>query len=400
MASGIQENNGGPVGYGQPNRGMRRRLLRPEDEQFAGMSPERQDVREDPTLGQGQPPHVYPPQPQGVPQGYGQYRNQSMPGRAPMQYSGGENQYAQQSYQTRTDDPFIAGIRNQMATPMDAGGPPAWQQRNGGFNPPRPDRPYQGQPQIIPSYQPPQLPGQQRPGTSGPVDPRYATPESGYGWGGVNNPQYQNPQGPLPGPQLGGDLAAATRQSIQNNYTDIAGMRDVFKPGDFMGQLEGFNTNSWGTGERGSDTLKNMFGTIASNYDVTQPGALRRALPDILKALPEATIVEHANEDLLDPDGPGPMQPVDVIRSAGPGGAGAAWQWGPVGGGQAPQGPQGPSSMMYNQAMTQGLPQAQNVGPDGVPQVQDENSAMQFLQWLMQQQQQGMLGQPPQQPFV
>lgn len=52
MASGLQQNNGGPKGYGQPGRGngMRRRLIRPEDEQFADMqqSPETEDVRQIP----------------------------------------------------------------------------------------------------------------------------------------------------------------------------------------------------------------------------------------------------------------------------------------------------------------------------------------------------------------
>ena len=381
----IQQNNGGPVGYGQPGKGngMRRSLMRPEDEQlFGGQSPETEDVRQDPTLGQGQPPNVYPQQPPGIPGGW---RNQSMPGRTPMT-GAGENQYAQQSYQTRTDDPFVAGIRNQMATPMGAS---------------------------------------QRPGTGGSADPRVADPSSGFGYGGVQNPQYGGQQGGMPpawtqrnggfNPQSGqqgqpqeqgqyGGLQAAAQQSMQG-FTDIAGMRDTFKPGQFMGQLEGFNTNSWGTGERGSDTLKNMFGTIASNHDVSQPGALQRALVDIQKALPNASIVSHANEDLLDPDGPnGPLQRVDVIRGATAGGAGAAWQWGPLDQQGAPNagmsGPQGPSNQVYNSAITQMTPQAGGVGPDGAPEVQDPNSAMKFLEWLMQQQQQGQIGQAPSMPFV
>jgi hypothetical protein len=439
----IQQNNGGPVGYGQPGKGMRRRLMRPEDEaMFGQQSPEVEDVRQDSSLGQGQPPQVYPQQPPGIPSGWqrsavmprdpnqpwgqpdlpdmpgqgSQFGNYGMPGRTPMK-GAGENQYSQQPYQTRTDDPFVAGIRNQMATPMGAQGgvPPAWTSRNGGFNPyanqqrPQLDDQQDSQAAWDREYAnlpPGQFMNRQRPGTEGSVDPRVAPPSSGYGYGGVQNPAYQNAQAnaPLPGPQPGGDLAAATRQSMQNGYTDIAGMRDYFKPGQFMGQLEGFNTNSWGTGERGSDTLKNMFGTIASNHDVSQPGALQRALVDIQKALPNASIVSHANEDLLDPDGPnGPMQPVDVIRGATAGGAGAAWQWGPLdqqGQGASMGGPQGPSNQMYNQALTQMTPQAGGVGPDGAPEVQDPNSAMQFLQWLMQQQQQGQIGQQPSTPFV
>jgi hypothetical protein len=49
---------------------------------------------------------------------------------------------------------------------------------------------------------------------------------------------------------------------------------------------------------------------------------------------------------------------------------------------------------VYNNAMsnsmTQGMPQSQNA-QGGMPEVQDENSAMQFLEWLMQQQQGGMM---------
>ena len=457
MAYGVQRNNGGPVGYGQPNRGMRQRLLRPEDEQFAGSSLDREELRYDPTIGNGQPPNVYPQQPQRAPEPqYGQYANQSMPGRTPM----GENQYAQQAYQTRADNPFTAGIRNAMATPLDAGGvPPAWQSRNGGFNAdrsqglPTPAYPnFQHSPQPgdarltvqprgvstgsgdfgrgarmpgVPAYvTPPRSladaqrqwdeeyrnlpPGQymnrQRPGTEGSVDPRQADPSSGYGPGGVNNPAYTGPgspgwgqTGPQGGPQAQNDYAAlqAAAQRSMAGFTDIQGMRDYFKPGQFMGQLEGFNTQGWGSGERGSDTMKNMFGTIASNFDVSQPGALRRALPEFQKAFPNATIVPHANEDLLDPDGPdGPMEPVDVIRAATAGGQGAGWQWSPVGGSQAPTGPQGPSTAVYNNAMsnsmTQGMPQSQNA-QGGMPEVQDENSAMQFLEWLMQQQQGGMM---------
>lgn len=358
----IQQNNGGPVGYGQPGKGngMRRRLMRPEDEQlFGGQSPEVQDVQMDPTLGQGQPPNVYPQQPPGVPQGW---QNQSMPGRTPMaggpgSFAGGWNQQAQQNgdrpttQQAAQDSNWYAKLQqNGGQWPQQQGMPPAWSQRNGGFNP---QSGQQGQPQEQGQY---------------------------------------------------GGLQAAAQQSMQG-FTDIAGMRDVFKPGQFMGQLEGFNTNSWDTGERGSDTLKNMFGTIASNHDVTQPGALQRALPDIQKALPGATIVSHANEDLLDPDGPnGPLQPVDVIRGATAGGAGAAWQWGPLDQQGAPNagmsGPQGPSNQMYNSAITQMTPQAGGVGPDGAPEVQDPNSAMKFLEWLMQQQQQGQIGQAPSMPFV
>lgn len=415
----LQQNNMGPVGYGQPRRGdgMRRRLVRPEDEEMFGpRSQEVEDVRLDQSVGTGQPPQVYPQQPPGIPGGWrqppvdqGQFGNYGMPGRTPMGGGNdqwGQNPHAQQAYRNAGPplNADVAGIRNAFATPAGATGtPPAWGQRNGGFNP------YggqQGRPQETPeqwdaeraALPPGQFMNRQRPGTEGPVDPRLASPQSGFGWGGVQNPQYQGgPNQPSQAPPgQYGALQAAAQQSMQG-FTDIQGMRDVFKPGQFMGQLEGFNTNAWGSGERGSDTLKNMFGTIASNHDVTQPGALQRALVDIQKALPNATIVSHANEDLLDPDGPnGPLQPVDVIRGATAGGAGAAWQWGPLDQMGAPKpgmnGPQGPSNQMYNNAITQMTPQAGQ--PGGLaPQVQDENSAMDFLNWLMQQQQQ-------QQPLV
>ena len=150
--------------------------------------------------------------------------------------------------------------------------------------------------------------------------------------------------------------------------------------------------------------MKNKFGQVASRYDVTQPGALQNLLndPQIKEMMPGATIVQHANMDMLDPDGDGPMAPVDVIRSAVAGGSGAAWQWGAGGDGQAAQGPQGPSASAYQMGLQppqQGVPQGGQVGPEGAPEVGDQNSAMQFLQWLMQQQQQGQIGQNPGQSF-
>lgn len=428
----LQENNGGPVGYGQPKKGMRRRLLREEDEQMFGPPEDAQQ------FGNGQPPQVYPQQPPGIPSGWqsqpGGYNSFEAPPARTYQgpqgnqgyggAGGGENQYARQSYQTRTDDPFVAQLRNTMATPLDAGQTPGvpggWKPgqpgQNGGIYPQSPnpqgyqstgDGPFgagarrslqeaqQLWDQEYNSLPPGGVMNRQRPGTEGSVDPRFSTPESGYGYGGAQNPQYTSaPQ--VPGAPGGGDFASRVQQANQNGYTDIQGMRDQFKPGQFMDQLAGFNTQSWGTGERGSDTLKNMLGTIFSNHDVTQPNALQRALPDIQRGLPGASIVEHPNGDMLDPDGPnGPMQPVDVIQSAVAGGSGAKWQWQPQDQQQQQTGPQGPSAQAY----WGGMPQAPGsstptpLNSSGVPQVQDQNSAQAFLEWLMQQQQQGALPQ-------
>lgn len=326
-----QRNNGSPKGYGQPGKrnSMAQALLRPEDQEMMQMSPEVQDVQQ-PEPGTGQPPQVYPRQPQ-----------------LPTGPEGGANPYAQQVGQR-------GGMRTQPV------GDPYAQQRSG----------------------------------------RMAQ-QGGNSYG---QPQFQM-YGSQPGeqvsqPQQGGGIQDAVAQSIANGYTDIQGMREQYKPGNFLNQLSGFNTNGIvNGGERGTDTLKNMMGTIFSNYDVSQPGALSRAMPDILKALPNATIVEHPNQDLLDPDGPnGPMQPVDVIQSATPGGGGAAWAWQPQDGSgganldHAMSGPQGPSSQAYKLGLQ---PQQGQPNANGMPNVNDENTAMQFLQWLMQQQQQGsLMGQP------
>lgn len=200
---------------------------------------------------------------------------------------------------------------------------------------------------------------------------------------------------PIPGgvihpiPEQQGGLHDAFKQSVANNYTDIQDT-NPWQTGQYMGQLQGFNTQGWGSGERGSGTLKNRFGQIASRYDVTQPGALQQLMQD-----PQfqemtggmATIVEHPNQDLIDFDGPGPMAPVDVIGNATAGGAGQNWWWGPTD--EQGSGPQAPANQIYNQALQMppgGMPQG---GLEGFDPQQQQGQAMQFLQWLMQQQQQG-----------
>lgn len=127
-------------------------------------------------------------------------------------------------------------------------------------------------------------------------------------------------------PPAGGDRAGAARTAAANNYTDIEGAGGL-ATGGYMGGLEGFNTQGWGSGERGSNTHKNTFGKIASRYDPKQAGAAKALMadPDFQAYFPDAKLVEHPNGDLIDF---GDGKPVDVLRGAQAGGAGEAWQWG------------------------------------------------------------------------
>ncbi len=334
----MQRNNQSPMGMGQPGRRggrqqMQQTILRPEDQEM---------------FGQGQPPNVYPEPPQWrernvVPEEEGRGPGpQALPERQPMPHW----------------SPYTSQIGG--GTGGASGGRPVFDpSRNGGVNP-------GGVPRLNPQT------GQYE------VPPQPQTP-------------YQ--QAGQPG------LYDAFQQSVQNGYTDIQGT-DPWQTGQFMNQLSGFNTNGWGTGERGTGTLKNKFGQVASNYDVTQPGALAKLIQDPrIQEMTggKATIVQHENQDLFDPDGDGPMAPIDVIQAATAGGAGQAWAWQPTdaGGGGLTGGPGGPAMQAY----MQGMPQIQNqqYGQpqmlDGSPQVGDQNSAMQFLQWLMQQQRQGQMPQ-------
>lgn len=358
----IQKNNGSPMGYGQPRRNMRQVVMDEGAEEMMQQMPDQ---------GTGQP-QISP--------------NPSLYGQLPQ---GGQPQY-----------------------------PPRQYPQNGGFNP------QSRQPQG-----PPQQGGQQTqrvPGVPQSQDQSIypGGPQGQYQGGALGgqrnrgfNPQNRGAMGDIAGqmglgqqaPQAGG-IGQAVSQSIANGYTDIAGMRDVFKPGEYMGQLSGFNTQGWGSGERGSDTLKNMMGTIFSNYDVTQPGALQQVLndPKLREALPNASIVEHPNQDLFDPDGPnGPMQPVDVIGKAVAGGSGQNWAWQPqeqsMGmGNQMMQGPGGPAQQAYMMGMPGGQTDYLSQDPTmaGAPEVVDESSAMQLLQYLMAQQQAGTFNQPPQQQYI
>lgn len=131
---------------------------------------------------------------------------------------------------------------------------------------------------------------------------------------------------PAAAPPVGGDRATAARTAAANNYTDIEGAGGL-ATGGYMGGLEGFNTQGWGSGERGSNTHKNTFGKIASRYDPKQAGAAKALMadPDFQAYFPDAKLVEHPNGDLIDF---GDGKPVDVLRGAQAGGAGEAWQWG------------------------------------------------------------------------
>lgn len=180
----------------------------------------------------------------------------------------GENDYSKQAYATRTDDPKIAGVRNMMATPLDG-------------------------------------PSNQREATPN-LDSQIAGQITGSARGTVGDP-----------------TRGALAQYGTGNIEGAQGM----STGGYMGQLEGFNTGQWGTDERGTNSIKNTFGKIASRYDVTQPGATKALMqdPDFQRFFPGAKLVEHPNGDLIDF---GDGKPVDVIRAARAGGAGEAWQWG------------------------------------------------------------------------
>lgn len=310
---GVQENNGSPMGYGQPRkrRGMDRRVV---------MNDQAEQIQQ---YGQPEKLEVQ----QGAPEQQGNPTAMS-PGIHQPKYGG-------------------------------------WSQGLG-----QPQKTKQGPQTNMPSWA---------------TDPNNATakPVPTYGGWGQQKPTDYAP----------GGLNQAFQDSVAQGYTDIKGT-EGWKGGQYMNQLEGFNTGDWGTGARGSNTLKNSFGKIASDYDVTQPGALQAVLndPRMKEMMPNATIVQHQNMDQLDPDGDGPMQPVDVIRAATAGGAGQGWAWQPqdqVGqdivqqdwwnGQDIGMGPMAPANQLYNQAFQGTSPQQMN------------GQAMEFLQWLLQQQQSGQL---------
>lgn len=372
--SGLQANNLSPRGQGQPKK-KKKKTVDPR----VVMQPY-QEPQMDSRYNQFNQPAK-----QGLEERSGGMRNQAMPGRTPLagvptgyrqgsvdprdadpasgygwggvqnpQYAG-ENAYARQAYQTRTTDPFAAGIRNAMATP------------------------------LVDKSQGPQV------GNPFVNDPSRLSTGSGEFGAGTRDWQQRNGGFNPQMPEQASGLHEAYKQSIANGYTDIQDT-NPWQTGPHMGQLQGFNTQGWGSGERGSGTLKNRFGQIASRYDVTQPGALQTLMQDPQfqeMTGGQATIVPHPKQDLIDFDGPdGPMAPIDVIGNATEGGAGQNWWWGPTD--EQGGGPQAPANQVYNQALTMpGMDQMPQGGLEGFDPQQQQGQAMQFLQWLLSQQQQG-----------
>lgn len=338
---GVQENNGSPMGYGQPRkrRGMDRRVV---------MNDQAEQIQQ-----YGDAPSQEP-----------QYETAA----------GMWNKMAQQY-----------GDRKPTSSLQIQQGEPTQQGNTSGLNPGISQPKYGGWGQGLGQAQRTTKGGPTAPLPAWATDPNNATakPVPTYGGWGQQKPTDYAP----------GGLHQSFQDSVAQGYTDIKGT-EGWKGGQYMNQLEGFNTGDWGTDARGSNTLKNSFGKIASNYDVTQPGALQAVLndPRMKEMMPNATIVQHQNMDQLDPDGPGPMQPVDVIRAATAGGAGQGWAWQPqdqVGqdivqqdwwnGQDMGMGPMAPANQLYNQAFQGTSPQQMN------------GQAMEFLQWLLQQQQSGQL---------
>jgi hypothetical protein len=107
--------------------------------------------------------------------------------------------------------------------------------------------------------------------------------------------------------------------------------------GDLFGRIgdpsrmTGFNTAGWGTGERGTESLKNTFGMIASRYDPRNDASLGQILadPDFRAFFPNAV---QEGVDKIDFDGPGGDPAVDVWRNHVPGQGGDAWAYQPPGG--------------------------------------------------------------------
>lgn len=99
--------------------------------------------------------------------------------------------------------------------------------------------------------------------------------------------------------------------------------------------LTGYNHGAWGTGARGSESLKNAAGRFFSQVDPRQPGALQAVfnLPGFRDFFPNAKIVAGPKGDLIDF---GDGKSVDVLRNAVEGGAGDAWQFLVPGAGGAP----------------------------------------------------------------
>lgn len=413
----VQRNNGGPKGYGQPEKkNMRSALMRPEDEEVFGLPPDEGEMR---LTGQEEAPSVYPAQPQ--------YRNQpkspyelkdegvSTGATGPMEYdrsnvSNPRLNPAQRNY-TQRNTGVAGGVdrgQAEQATGAAGGALGGMFGRGGNGGQTWRDigtRPQggmvQGSPEYLASqaqtksmFSTPMDPNDPRMAQGGQAPTTWANVMDQYARSGQFDPslagdaqKFIQPQGGLPGLAQGDPSQGAMAQYGTGNIAGAGGIQT----GNFMGQLEGFNTGGWGTGERGTESIKNTMGRLMSRVDVSQPGAVDALLsqPEMAQLFPMARKVEHPNGDLIDfGDGNGP---VDVIRGAVAGGSGAAWQWG-AGGGEAPSGPGGPSAMAYQGGIPQQAPTGQ-MDNTGMPEVMDQNSAMEFLNWLMSQQQQGQQSQ-------
>ena len=230
-----------------------------------------------------------------------------------------------------------------------------------------------------PSMRDGQLPGaaqrNQRQGM--PVDDPYGYgPPQGGGQGGRRQGQ-QPPYGP-PSGQGGGQQPPAGEggggeQRQWRGFTNSGGEwgggtynPNAVKVGDYVGQLEGFNTDKLNDSHEDSNTLKYVFARAASNVDVKSPGATQKVV-DNLRAM-------GVNASVVNPDGEADRilfgdtgESIDVMR----GGANVGqdgWQWidAEYGGQPAEGGPGGPAGP--------------GGGPMSVPGVSDDPAVAQYLQ--------------------
>lgn len=131
-------------------------------------------------------------------------------------------------------------------------------------------------------------------------------------------PAAATPAMPATPPMSGGALARYGTGNIEG----AGGLRTG------SNALSGFNTGEWGTDARGTNSIKNTFGKIASRYGA-KPSSLAQIVadPDFQRFFPEARIVEGGAGDKIDF---GDGAPVDVLQSADPNSDTAtAWAWMP-----------------------------------------------------------------------
>lgn len=182
------------------------------------------------------------------------------------------------------------------------------------------------------ALQPGQYMNRQRPGTEGSVDPRTADPSSGYGPGGVRNPNYRAPNlpGVPPGGGGGGDPNAAPQRrahTYQGSALAYYGTGDIPDTDDFTWgshATTGFRTDR-PKDERGGYTIKNTSGMVFSHYP-PKPSSIPMVLadPKFRRLYPNAKQVGFDKIDY------GDGKPVDVLKNADPNSDTAeAWAWMP-----------------------------------------------------------------------